>query len=165
MTNAITQTVALETEQRAEGVRSHHTAIRQIRHRHHARQIAQALGPLNASGGERRRRLADDASRFRDRASMLLAAEVRVASAPAEKAVVRNISAAGLMVEMETVLTRGEFISLKLGDLGWTDGTVVWKVGKRFGVSFFEEIDPRNVRKAIGATPRSYEATAVRRIF
>lgn len=163
MTHAITQRLAPEAEQRAEDVGSQNPALRRIRHRHNARQLAHLLGPTDASGSERRRRMAEFASRFHDRASMLLVAEVRIGSEPAERAVVRNISAAGLMVELEQPPARGEFVSLNLGDLGWTNGTVIWKVGNRFGVSFDEEIDPGRIRRPVAAAPRS-QPTLARRI-
>jgi hypothetical protein len=164
MTNLTTQTVAPHTQQRAEDVGSHHPAIRRIRHRQNARQIAQLLGPTDASGSERRRRMAEFASRFHDRASMLLVADVRIGSEPAERAVVRNISAAGLMVELEQPPARGEFVSLNLGDLGWINGTVIWKVGNRFGIRFDEEIDPGRIRRPVAATP-PYRPSLARPIF
>jgi hypothetical protein len=164
MTNLTTQTVAPRTQQRAEDVGSHQPALRQIRHRHHARQIAQLLDPNDASGSERRRRMAEFASRFHDRASMLLVADVRIGCEPAERAVVRNISAAGLMIELDEAPARGEFVSLNLGDLGWINGTVIWKVANRFGVRFDDEIDPGKIRRPVAATPR-YQPSLARPIF
>ena len=82
----------------------------------------------------------------------------------AQKAVVRNISAAGLMVEMDGSPFRGDFVSLNLGNLGWTDGTVAWRVGRRFGVRFDKEIDPANVRRPIGALPRMHQPAPLRRV-
>jgi hypothetical protein len=164
MPDVITQTVAPRTEQRAEDVGAHNPALRRIRHRHHARQIAQLLGPSDASGSERRRRMAEFASRFHDRASMLLVADVRIGCEPAERAVVRNISAAGLMVELDEAPARGEFVSLNLGDIGWINGTVIWKVGNRFGVRFDEEIDPGKIRRPVAATPL-YRPSLARPIF
>ena len=166
MANAITSTSALGIEQTAEEVRRPHPAIQRIRRRQHVRQMGSALSRAYDFTGERRRPMAGDASRFHDdRASMLLVAEVRVASAPAQRVVVRNISATGLMVEMEEPPTRGSFVTIKLGDLGWTAGTVAWRVGRRFGVMFDMDIDPANVRRTIGGTPRAYQPTPPRRIF
>ena len=159
MARAITPDI----EQNAEDMRFFRPAIQRIRQRQHVRQAAKALGAVYDFTGERRRPTADDASRLHDRASMLLIAEVRSPGAPVQTAVVRNISATGLMVEMDEPLTRGDFVSLNLGNLGWTDGTVVWKVGRRFGVSFDEAIDPANVRRTIGTSPRVYERTLPRR--
>ena len=161
MTDAMRPMMAVEIEQKAEEVRRLPSAIRRIRHRQHVRQMSKA--PSTAGG--RRRPLADDGSRIHDRASMLLAAEVRVASAPAQSAVIRNISATGLMVEMEAHAYSGDFVSANLGNLGWTDGTVVWRVGNRFGIRFDEQIDPANVRRTIRSTPRAYERTTPLRIF
>lgn len=163
MASVITPTSAPGVEQRAEDIRSVRPAIQRIRQRQHMRQAGTPLGQLYDFCEEPSRLKTDQASRLHDRASMLLVAEVRSAGAPVRKAVVRNISAAGLMVEMDQVLTRGDFVSLNLGNLGWTDGTVVWKVGRRFGVRFDQAIDPASVRRTIGAVPRVYERSLPRR--
>ena len=163
MARAVTPISIRDIEQIAEGMRCFRPAIQRIRQRQHIRHAGSTLERVYDLPGERRPPTADHASRLHDRASMLLVAEVRGPSALVQKAVVRNISAAGLMVEMDQPLTRGDFVSLNLGNLGWTNGTVVWKVGNRFGVSFDEAIDPANVRRTIGAAPRVYERSLPRR--
>ncbi len=155
--------IAPDIEQMTEDRRCFRPAIQRIRQRQHGRQAGNPPGRVCDLYGERPRPTADQASRLHDRASMLLVAEVRSPGAPVQKAVVRNISASGLMVEMDRPLARGDFVSLNLGNLGWTNGTVVWKVGRRFGVSFDEAIDPASVRRTIGAAPRVYEQTLPRR--
>ena len=164
MARAITPISAPDIEQIAEGMRCFRPAIQRIMQRQHCRHAGSTHDRVYDLPGERRKPATDHASRLHDRASMLLVAEVRGPGAPVQKAVVRNISAAGLMVEMDQPLTRGDFVSLNLGNLGWTNGTVVWRVGRRFGVSFDEAIDPANVLRTIGTAPRVFERTLPRRV-
>ena len=160
MATAIAPIMALEIHQEAKEVRSRRPAIQRIRYRQHVREMEGALSPE----GSRTKPKAD--IRRHERASMLLVAEIRIAGGSPERAVVRNISAIGLMVEAETRRGEGETVSVLLGGLDWINATVVWKIGNRFGVRFDEPIDPGRVRRPIRSLVRSHEpATTARRIF
>ena len=163
MRQAITPIVARELKQERAEMQRARPAIQRIRHRQHVRQVAKAPARVYDFTAERRGPMADDASRFHDRASMLLVAEVRIASGAAQRVVLRNISATGLMVEMDEPPHRGSFVALNLGDLGWTCGTVVWRVGRRFGVMFDEAIDPASVRRTVGIIPQAPQPSPLRR--
>jgi hypothetical protein len=164
MMTATASTIASQIEQGAEEA-YRRPAIRRIRQRHFLRETGTTRSPAQDAMGDRRAPAGRHAPRIHDRASMLLAAEVRTSSTAGERVVVRNISAAGLMVEMDDPPAWGAFVSLNLGGLGWTDGTVVWRIGKRFGVRFDEEIEPVNVRRKIEGVPQAYKPTPPRRIY
>jgi hypothetical protein len=159
MAQASRSIVTLEIEQKVEEVQRLLANRRMARSRP-LRQVANAR-----SAAERQRPVADDGSRYHDRASMLLVAEVRLASASVQRVVVRNISTTGLMLEMEARPNEGDPVSIDLGNIGWTDAAVVWRVGNRIGVRFVEEIDPTFVRRTVSDKSPAYEApTPLRRI-
>jgi len=164
MTRVIAPVAARAAERKGEEAQRFPPAIRRIMHRRRLRPFDEILGGVRSSGKEQEGSGPGEVSRISDRASVLLVAEVRAAGAPAKRVVVRNISATGLMVEMETRLRQGDWVSVNLGNLGWTDGTVAWKVGNRFGVMFDEQIDPANVREPIANAPRWSEPARLRRI-
>lgn len=55
---------------------------------------------------------------------------------------VRNISPGGMMGEGSVGAARGASVRVKLRNLGWVAGAVVWVQDNRFGVAFADEIDP-----------------------
>lgn len=62
---------------------------------------------------------------------------------------VRNLSAGGLMGEGEVRVLRGLVVWVNLRNIGWTEGTVAWVQGSRFGIAFREEIDPKVARASL----------------
>ncbi len=81
------------------------------------------------------------------RDSLFVMAELRVDGLPGEGRIkVRNLSSGGMMGEGDVRVARGAVVSVNIRNIGWTDGTVAWVQGNRFGVAFREEIDPRLAR-------------------
>ncbi len=58
----------------------------------------------------------------------------------------RNLSAGGMMAEGPPRVTRGQVVWTNLRKAGWTEGTVAWVQGNRFGIAFRHEIDPAAAR-------------------
>lgn len=86
------------------------------------------------------------------RDSLFVMAEVRFDGVADEHKVrVRNLSAGGLMAEGDFVPTRGQLVSIKIRNVGWTEGAVAWIEGRRFGIAFRDEIDPKVARAPVVA--------------
>jgi hypothetical protein len=82
-----------------------------------------------------------------NRDSLFLLAQVRVDGQDvAHRVKVRNLSAGGMMAEGEVRVMRGSLVMVELRNIGWVEGSVAWKQGERFGISFVDEIDPVVVR-------------------
>ena len=96
-------------------------------------------------------------NRRAQRSNMLLAAELRVGEGQARSCRVRNISATGMMGEMEWPPEQVDQISIKLGELGWIEATLAWKRPPRFGLEFTSPIDPVAARRPIGGTPKPFK--------
>lgn len=62
---------------------------------------------------------------------------------------VRNLSAGGMMAEGDTDIERGERVSVELRRIGTVSGNVAWVQGRRFGVAFDKEIDPKRARPQV----------------
>lgn len=86
--------------------------------------------------------------RAHPRDSMLLKANLHVDGAIAPVAFrVRNLSASGLMGEAPITIAPGAQVLVELRSIGTIGATVAWAVGNRFGLAFYEMIDPRRVRQ------------------
>jgi hypothetical protein len=66
------------------------------------------------------------------------------------KARVRNLSATGLMADVDKALREGDNVSLTLRGVGEVTGKVVWTEQKRIGIKFDSDIDPKQARKPVG---------------
>jgi hypothetical protein len=96
-------------------------------------------------------------SRGDERNSTLLVAELRIGEAAARKVLLRNVSATGLMAEMDAAPAQGEIVRITVGQLDRVPGVVMWRVEKRFGVRFETPIDPAAVKRPMTSSPRPYE--------
>jgi hypothetical protein len=82
-----------------------------------------------------------------NRDSLFLLAQVRVDGQDGVTRVkVRNLSAGGMMAEGDSKVARGSLVAVELRNIGWVEGSVAWKQDNRFGIAFFDEIDPTVVR-------------------
>lgn len=87
------------------------------------------------------------------RDSLFVMADVRFDGVVGDHKVrVRNLSAGGLMAEGDFVPTRGQLVSIKIRNVGWTEGAVAWIEGSRFGIAFRDEIDPKVARAPVVAS-------------
>lgn len=64
---------------------------------------------------------------------------------------IRNLSAGGLMAEPNTALVNGQNVRIELRNLGLVAGRVAWANDRQFGIAFDSPIDPKIVRRPIGA--------------
>ncbi|PKB19674.1 hypothetical protein B0I00_1914 [Novosphingobium kunmingense] len=92
------------------------------------------------------------------RSSLLLTGELQTEGGITHCFKVRNVSATGLMGEMEPALTIGDRVSLRLGDTVRVTATVAWSAPPRFGLSFELGIDPASVRRPLDYEPRPFAA-------
>lgn len=86
----------------------------------------------------------------------MLSAELVTAESAVHRFKVRNISATGLMGEMETVLTAGDRVMVKLGDAIRVLASVAWSVPPRFGMRFDHPVDPVAARRPVRYEPRPF---------
>ena len=85
-----------------------------------------------------------------DRDSLFLMADLTLAGqTEATRVKVRNLSAGGLMSEADVPVERGMRVVVELRNIGKVDGTVAWVQGRRFGVAFEKEIDPKLARSQV----------------
>ncbi len=106
----------------------------------------------------------NDDNRQVPRASLFIMADLRLDGESFEHRIkMRNLSAGGMMAEGTVEAMRGMKVSVKLRDLGWTEGTVAWVQGNRFGVAFLEGIDPDQVRIALAPPAELADSVVIRR--
>lgn len=90
----------------------------------------------------------DGGKRQRSRDSLFLTAQIRFDSDPGLREVrVRNLSAGGLMIELDEVADVGTAIVIKLRGIGQVDGKVAWCTEGRIGIALDSLIDPKKVRR------------------
>lgn len=93
----------------------------------------------------------DENRRQRERDSLLLVAQVRIAGETAAREVrVRNLSETGLMAELAKIVEVGTPVVVTLRGIGEVSGTVAWCTEGRMGISLDSPIDPLRVRKPVG---------------
>lgn len=98
------------------------------------------------------------------RNSLFLTARCRTHGQDGETLVkLRNLSAQGLMAEGPHTPPQGALVSLELRNLGWTEGTVAWVQGNRFGIVFAHDIDPSRVKYTPASGPARTEDVMARR--
>lgn len=99
-----------------------------------------------------------DEARTRQRDSLFLAARLQLAGFPDVHEVrVRNLSAGGLMAELDRVVPVGTAVALEMRGLGDITGTVAWCTRGRLGIALDTPIDPRLARKPVGTGPGTPE--------
>ncbi len=81
------------------------------------------------------------------RDSLFVLADMRLDGADDEHRIkVRNLSAGGMMGEGPVRVVNGGAVFINIRNIGWTEGTIAWVQGSRFGIAFLEEIDPKVAR-------------------
>lgn len=92
--------------------------------------------------------------RTRKRDSLFLSARLRVGDDVAVHDVrVRNLSAGGLMAELDRAAEPGTVVKLEMRGLGNMTGTVAWSTRGRIGIALDQPIDPARARKPVGTGP------------
>jgi hypothetical protein len=90
------------------------------------------------------------ANRSDARDSLLIAAGFRIAGQKVEHLVrVRNLSAGGLMAELDRDVDTGTPVEVNVRGIGWVSGQIAWIAAGRVGVAFDHPIDPRAARKPV----------------
>lgn len=84
------------------------------------------------------------------RDSLFIAAIVRKDGACEYQAHVRNLSAGGMMADCDAHFANDEEVCVVLRGIGDVSGRVAWTRGKRIGIAFDREIDPKAARKPVG---------------
>ena len=104
-----------------------------------------------AMGEESGQISATNNARSRKRDSLFLSARLRVGDSPAVHDVrVRNLSAGGLMAELDQPVAEGTRVHLDMRGLGALTGSIAWSTRGRVGVVLDQPIDPARARKPIG---------------
>lgn len=65
------------------------------------------------------------------------------------KAIIRNISCTGMLVEGDLVLKEGQIVRFQMRNIGELSGEVMRIEGGRIGIHFHREIDPLAVRRPV----------------
>lgn len=87
----------------------------------------------------------------RNRDSLFLMARIRLGTAEQWADVrVRNLSAGGLMAEIDAAMAIDTPVELELRGIGQINGRVAWQAEGRTGIAFDAEIDPLKARKPVG---------------
>jgi hypothetical protein len=89
--------------------------------------------------------------RTRKRDSLFLSASLRLDGDDEHHEVrVRNLSAGGLMAELDRTVEPGTAVALEMRGLGKLSGTVAWCTRGRLGIALDHPIDPARARKPVG---------------
>ena len=100
-----------------------------------------SIAPDSASAGS------TAGKRALPRDSLLLVGHCRLGDEPRVHEVrVRNLSEAGLMIELDIPADVGSHVWLDLPGIGETSGTVAWCAAGRMGIALDGTIDPRRAR-------------------
>ena len=98
----------------------------------------------------------DDSGTSRSRDSLFLLAHFRVEGSPDVREVrVRNLSAGGLMAELEPAPADGTAVEIMVRGIGWIRGRIAWYAEGRAGIAFDQPIDPLLARKPVGPARRT----------
>lgn len=93
----------------------------------------------------------DAPDRSSERRSFFLNTVLRMAGQGDVSARVRNLSAGGMMVELEQApdpeWAPGDRVTAELRNIGAVKGEIAWAGGRRFGVKFDRDVDPELARK------------------
>lgn len=93
----------------------------------------------------------DTGKRTRKRDSLFLSARLQIGGAgPTHDVRVRNLSAGGLMAELDRTVDPGTPVTLEMRGLGEMTGTVAWCAEGRMGIALDHPIDPARARKPVG---------------
>lgn len=96
-----------------------------------------------------------------ERDTLFLMADVQLEGAEEPlRVTVRNLSAAGMMVERDRRVKRGQRVTVELRNLGQVTGMVVWARNPIFGIAFDDEIDHQLARASPAGQSRAALAYA-----
>ena len=99
------------------------------------------------------------------RDSLFVMVDLRIDGEDLERRIkMRNLSAGGMMGEGSVRVVRGQSVWINLRKAGWTEGTVAWVQGNRFGIAFLREIDPAAAR-VTGKTESEVDEFFARRLL
>ena len=91
------------------------------------------------------------AQRAAPRDSLLLTAGFRIKGGDRiEQVRIRNLSAGGLLAEVEDDIDRDAEVEVQVRGIGWISGRIAWQAMGRVGIAFDREIDPKKARKPVG---------------
>ena len=91
-----------------------------------------------------------DNARTRKRDSLFLSARLQVGGDGITHDVrVRNLSAGGLMAELDRTVPPGTAVALEMRGLGAMTGAVAWCAHGRMGIALDHPIDPARARKPV----------------
>jgi hypothetical protein len=115
------------------------------------------VGRIDTGGIVDREGEAAGNGRSKKRDSLLLTAQIRFAGdATVHTARVRNLSAGGLMAEIDHPAEPGTPVTLELRGIGAVTGSVAWSTRGRLGIALDVAVDPSRARTPVGtggATP------------
>ena len=95
------------------------------------------------------------AQRSDPRDSLFLTAKFRIQGESAvEQVRVRNLSAGGLMIELDDPIDPDTPVELEVRGIGRISGKIAWRAVGRAGVAFDKPVDPKKARKPIGKTAK-----------
>lgn len=97
------------------------------------------------------------------RDSLLLSAQLRMASGSEVTVRVRNLSSGGLMAEYAQPVAQGTPVEVEVRGVGWINGHIAWTAEGRVGIAFEREINPMAARKPVAPTRTNPAAKPVRR--
>jgi hypothetical protein len=95
------------------------------------------------------------AQRGGSRDSLLLSAQLRLASAAPVTVRVRNLSPGGLMAEFSGRVTLEQPVDIEVRGIGWIEGRIAWVAEGRVGIAFDTPIDPLLARKPVVVPSRA----------
>jgi len=96
------------------------------------------------------------AQRQSPRDSLFLMAGFRLKDSDrVEQVRIRNLSAGGLMAEVEDDFDRDTAVEVDVRGIGWIPGRIAWQAMGRVGIAFDREIDPRKARKPVDGKDKS----------
>lgn len=93
----------------------------------------------------------ESADRSSERRSFFLSTALVLDDGGKFDARVRNLSAGGMMIELEAEphpeWVPGDGLSAELRNIGMIRGEIAWAGGRRFGIKFDHEVDPERARR------------------
>lgn len=92
----------------------------------------------------------EQGQRQEKRDSLFLSATVAIEGIKPFSTRVRNLSAGGMMIDVNSDLVTGTPVTAELRGIGEIAGRIAWSSPGRAGVAFVEEIDPRLARASSG---------------
>jgi hypothetical protein len=86
-------------------------------------------------------------SRQAERETLVLAAKLKRAGSAAFAVTVRNLSAVGMMIESDVLMTVDDTVVAEIAGLGKVPGHIAWTHENRAGMAFAAPVDPTKARR------------------